>query len=114
MERSKEVLGEYLALIDKGRREPPNSEAPWKHIEAWKRSTMKHPTVQRMMNTSEKVSGMMNTIAFESVKGFQDKFGPAYDAANAADAPKAPEKQQPGRVIEKQNPAGPGLQGPGI
>ena len=110
MEKSREVLGEYIALVDKGRN-GTGADAPWEYVNALKKSAMKDPSAQKMMNTPEKASGMMNAIASGSVGAFQSKLKQGLDAVKAeAVAPKVPVKQQPGRIMEEpRGPQGPGL-----
>ncbi|MBR0135896.1 MAG: hypothetical protein IJM18_06820, partial [Clostridia bacterium] len=109
MERSKEVLGEFMALIDKGRN-GVGADVPWSNVDALKKSTVNDATAQKMMNTEEKASVMMEAIASGNVGEFQRQLKSGIDAVHAEAGPKVEVSVQPGRITNgPQGPHGPGL-----
>lgn len=103
--RSREVLGEFMALIDKGRN-GRDAEAPWKHVNAMVKSSTKDPSALKMMKTPGKATGMMDAIASGQADVFQKKLTQELNALKAANAPKTPVIQRPDRVAEApQGPA---------
>jgi len=102
MERSVAVLGEYTALVD--RVGDKDKDTPWKAVEATKKSALEKPEARAMLKTREQVLGMMNAVAAEDVGFFKVKIAQELKAIGAADAPKAPVRQQPGKNVEQAEP----------
>ncbi len=108
MEKAKEVLGEYVALIDKARN-GRSADAPWQYVDGMKKSAAQDASAQRMMKTPEQAAGMMGAIASGDVAAFQQKLSQGLDPAQNVREQKAPVVEQP--VAEgPQGPQGP--QGP--
>jgi len=99
MERSKEVLGEYMALLGRPM-DRRGDDAPWKTVDALRKNTVKDPVAQRMMETPEKASEMMEAIASGDPDLFRSTLAQKMNAARTAAAPEATVSRQPVRGPE--------------
>ena len=77
-----------------------DEDAPTQYIEAMGKSAMKDPAAQKMMDSPEKASGMMEAIASGNTATFRNKLNAGFKAVWAENAPKVPTAQQPGHIAE--------------
>ena len=109
MQKSKEILGEYMAMVNKARQpQGVESDVPWKNAGQAIRSTMKDPAAGKFMKSPQKASEMMKAITSGDISMFQNKLTQEINAANAVKQKQGPEIAQE-KIRNMQAPQDPGL-----
>ena len=102
MERSKEILVEYMALLNTAKKPMAMAkEVPWKQFDQAKEKSLNDPVVKQMMESPNSAANLMDAIAANNVEVFHQKLAQEINAVNASNAPKLSVSMQPGTLNER-------------